>query len=86
MFKKRPPSLNDLLIKRALTEVEKLMKDLSADGKDLRYLKMKKYQKTHHQGCKCPKCAQAARMDDPTLRGLLEVGFKVYVEEMDPED
>lgn len=85
IFKKNKPSLKDLLIQRAMKEIEKLIKDLESEGKDLRYLKLKKYQKTHHVGCRCAKCSEANRTDDPTKRGLLEVGFKVYVNEMDPE-
>ncbi len=69
-----------------MKEIEKLLKDLEKEGKDLTRMKLKKYQKTHHIDCKCAKCRQASAKKDPALRGLREFGFKVFVSELDPEE
>lgn len=62
-----------------------MLHDLSKEGKDLSLLKLKKYQKTHHIDCVCPKCDKANKKNNPSLRGLREFGFKVFVDEHDEE-
>ena len=75
----------DHLIKRALHEIEKMLQTMANEGKDLSLLKLKKYQKTHHIDCRCPKCEKAAKKNNPSYHGLREFGFKVYVDEHDEE-
>ena len=41
---------------------------------------LKKFQKTHHIDCKCKLCEEAKKKNDPHMRGLIEDGFKVYVD------
>jgi hypothetical protein len=75
----------ELIIKKAMLEIEKMLHELVREGKDLSLLKLKKYQKTHHIDCMCEKCRKANRKKNPGLRGLREFGFKVYVDENDEE-
>ncbi len=75
----------ELIIKKAMREIEKMLVELAKDGKDLSLMKMKKYQKTHHIDCMCPKCMKANKKNNPGLRGLREFGFKVFVDEHDEE-
>ncbi len=75
----------DLIIKKAMQEIEKMLHELSKEGKDLSLIKLKKYQKTHHIDCVCPKCNKANKKNNPGLRGLREFGFKVFVDEHDEE-
>lgn len=70
----------------AMRQVEKVLRELQDDGKDLTRLKLKKYQKTHFTNCTCALCLAATRKNDPRLRGILEDGFKVYVGEGSPDE
>ena len=63
-----------------MRQIEKMLKEMQSNGKNLSRLKLKKFQKTHHIDCKCIFCEDAKIKNDPRLRGLLEDGFKVYVE------
>ena len=63
-----------------MQEIQKMLKEMQTSGKDLSRLKLKKFQKTHHIDCKCKLCEIAKTKNDPRLRGLLEDGFKVYVD------
>ncbi len=84
MFRFRSPKEQDAVVQVALKQIEKMLKEMQADGKDLTRLKLKKFQKTHHATCRCEQCRSAKAKDDPRLRGLLEDGFKVYVEGDEP--
>ena len=64
----------------AMRQIEKMLKDMQSEGKDLSRLKLKKFQKTHHIDCKCKLCEEAKKKNDPRMRGLIEDGFKVYVD------
>ena len=64
----------------AMRQIEKILKDMQCEGKDLSRLKLKKFQKTHHIDCKCKLCEEAKKKNDPHMRGLIEDGFKVYVD------
>ena len=64
----------------AMRQIEKMLKDMQSEGKDLSRLKLKKFQKTHHIDCKCKLCEEAKKKNDPHMRGLIEDGFKVYVD------
>jgi hypothetical protein len=74
------------VIERAMKQVEKMLRDMQDDGKDIAKLKLRKYQKTHFTTCTCSQCLEAKRRNNPHLRGLLEDGFKVYVGEGSGED
>ena len=74
------------MLEMAMKQVEKVLKDMLDNGKDLEKLKFKKYQKTHYTNCNCPKCLEAKRSKDPHKRGLLEDGYKVYVDVGDEEE
>ena len=63
-----------------MRQIEKMLKEMQSNGKNLSRLKLKKFQKTHHIDCKCKLCKDAKIKNDPRLRGLLEDCFKVYVE------
>jgi len=67
------------MLERAMKQVERVLRDLQDEGKDLTQLKFKKYQKTHYTTCHCALCLEAKRSNDPHKRGLLEDGYKVYV-------
>ena len=79
MFKPKSPSQQEQILALAMRQIEKLLKEMQGDGKDLSRLKLKKFQKTHHIDCKCKLCENAKTKNDLRLRGLLEDGFKVYV-------
>ncbi|MBS1254259.1 MAG: hypothetical protein MAG581_00048 [Deltaproteobacteria bacterium] len=80
MLNFKSPSNRDRILALAMRQIEKMLKDMQNDGKDLSHLKLKKFQKTHHIDCKCKLCEEAKRKNDPRLRGLIEDGFKVYVD------
>ena len=80
MLKLRSPSRKEQILVLAMRQIEKMLKEMQSNGKDLSCLKLKKFQKTHHIDCKCKLCEYAKIKNDPRLRGLLEDGFKVYVE------
>ena len=67
------------MVDLALKQVEKVLREMQDDGKDLSRLKIKKYQKTHFTNCTCTQCRAAERKGDPHLRGILEDGYKVFV-------
>ncbi len=80
MLKLRSPSQQEQILSLAMRQIEKMLKEMQASGKDLSRLKLKKFQKTHHIDCKCKLCENAKTKNDLRLRGLLEDGFKVYVD------
>ncbi len=80
MHRLRSPRQNEQILALAMRQIEKMLKEMQADGKDLSRLKLKKFQKTHHIDCGCELCRNAKAKKDPRRRGLLEDGFKVYVE------
>jgi hypothetical protein len=86
MFSRKSVKHRDSLLKMAMKEIEKMLKELEKEGKDLALMKMRKFQKTHHIDCVCPKCKLAEKKNNPRYRGLREYGFKVYVAENDQED
>ncbi len=69
------------VIELAMASIEKMLRDMQDEGKDLTKVKLKKFQKTHFTSCTCPQCLEAKRNKDPHRRGLLEDGFKVFVGE-----
>jgi len=69
-----------------LKPIEKILREMQDDGKDLTQLKFKKFQKTHYTTCTCPQCLEAKRTKNPHKRGILEDGFKVFVGEGDPNE
>jgi len=79
MFKLKSPSKQEQLLALAMRQIEKLLKEMQNEGKDLSLLKLKKFQKTHHIDCNCKFCEVAKSKNNPRLRGLSEDGFKVYV-------
>ena len=79
MFKLKSPSQQEQLLALAMRQIEKLLKEMQNEGKDLSLLKLKKFQKTHHIDCNCKFCEVAKTKNNPRLRGLSEDGFKVYV-------
>ncbi len=86
MFSKKSVKHREVLLKMAMKEIEKMLRELEKEGKDLSLMKMRKFQKTHHIECVCPKCTRVEKKNNPRLRGLREYGFKVYVSENDMED
>lgn len=69
-----------VLREEALKQIEKVLKEMQGKGMDLASLKIKKYQKTHYTTCTCAKCLEANRTKDPHKRGLMEDGYKLYLE------
>ena len=80
MFNLKSQLYQEQILALALRQIEKLLKEMQKEGKDLSRLKLKKFQKTHHIDCKCKLCFEAKTKNDPHLRGLNEDGFKVYVD------
>ena len=80
MFKLKSPRQQEQILALAMRQIEKLLKEMQNDGKDLSSLKLKKFQKTHHIDCKCKLCEEAKKKNDPHMRGLSEDGFKVYLD------
>ncbi len=79
MLSFKSPSNNERILAMALRQIEKMLKDMQSEGKDLSRLKLKKFQKTHHIRCSCKLCEEAKKKNDPHMRGLSEDGFKVYL-------
>lgn len=79
LFGKDPKS--KAMIEMALKQIEKMLWEMEKEGKDLTFLKFKKFQKTHYTNCTCGKCLEAKAKKNPHLKGILEDGFKVYVGE-----
>lgn len=69
------------VLEMALKPIEKLLRDMQDEGKDLTKLKFKKFQKTHFTTCSCQQCVEAKRKNNPHLRGILEDGIKIFVGE-----
>ena len=59
MLKLRSPSQQEQILALAMRQIEKMLKEMQASGKDLSRLKLKKFQKTHHIDCKCKLCENA---------------------------
>ena len=76
----KSPRHNEQILAIAMRQIEKMLQEMQNEGKDLSRLKLKKFQKTHHIDCRCGMCAEAKKKNDPRKRGLLEDGFKVYIE------
>ena len=76
----RSPRHHEQILVLVMRQIEKMLKEMQDDGKDLSRLKLKKFQKTHHIDCCCGMCNNAKSKKDPRYRGLLEDGFKVYIE------
>ncbi|MCH8841549.1 MAG: hypothetical protein IID61_01095 [SAR324 cluster bacterium] len=74
------------LVERAMKPVEKMLREMYDEGKDLTKIKLRKYQKTHFSSCTCGQCTRAKMKKDPHLRGILEDGFKVYMGEGASDD
>lgn len=74
------------VLERALKPIEKILREMQDEGKDLTGLKFKKFQKTHFTNCTCAQCLDAQRKNNPHLRGILEDGFKVFVGEGSADD
>lgn len=70
-----------VILERAMKQVERMLRELQDEGKDLTRFKLKKFQKTHFSNCTCAQCLEAKRKKDPHLRGILEDGVKFYVGE-----
>ena len=82
----KSPSKNERILAMAMRKIEKMLKDMQSEGKDLSGLKLKKFQKTHHIDCICKLCEEAKKKNDPHMRGLTEDGFKVYIDGSKKDD
>ena len=80
MKPRRSPHRDEQVLVLAMKKIENMLKEMQGEGKELSRLKLKKFQKTHHIDCSCKLCCEAKSKNDPRLRGLLEDGFKVYIE------
>jgi hypothetical protein len=67
------------VLELAKKQVERVLREMQKDGRDLAQLKIKKYQKTHYTNCRCAQCLEAKRVNNPHQRGLLEDGYKLYL-------
>ena len=76
----RSPRHDEQILALVMRQIERMLKEMQSGGKDLSRLKLKKFQKTHHIDCRCGMCTDAKSRKDPRHRGLLEDGFKVYIE------
>ncbi len=81
MFNLKNKIRNKKILTLIMNQVESLLLEMHNDGKDLSKIKLKKFQKTHHIDCKCQLCNFAKIKKDPSLRGLIEDGFKIYLDE-----
>ena len=81
MFNKKNQSRDKKIMTLIMCQIEKLLNEMYNDGKDLSKIKLKKFQKTHHIDCHCQLCNFAKIKKDPSLRGLIEDGFKIYLDE-----
>ena len=62
MLSFRSPSNHERILAMAMRQIEKMLKDMQSEGKDLSRLKLKKFQKTHHIDCKCKLCEEAKKI------------------------
>ncbi len=71
--------MQEAVLQTILQQVEKRLKEMQQEGKDLSLLKIKKFQKTHFENCSCPDCLKAKQQQNPRLKGIQEDGFKIYI-------
>ena len=71
--------MQDAILQAALQQIEKRLKEMQKEGKDLSLLKIKKFQKTHFESCSCQDCLKAKQQQNPRLKGIQEDGFKIYI-------
>ena len=81
MFNQKNKHRDKQILGLIIRQIEKLLKEMQEEGKDLSHIKLKKFQKTHHIDCNCKLCEFAKTKNDPHLRGLSENGFKVYLDD-----
>ena len=81
MFNLKNKIRNKKILTLIMHQVENLLMEMHNNGKDLSKIKLKKFQKTHHIDCQCKLCNFAKIKNDPSLRGLIEDGFKIYLDE-----
>jgi hypothetical protein len=74
------PKQEEVVLHKVLQQVEKVLRQMQTEGSNLLNIKIKRFQKTHPVNCQCKQCQEADRKNDPRLRGLLEDGFKVYID------
>ena len=74
------PKHEEIDLHKVMEQVEKVLRQMQTEGKDLTRVRIKRFQKTHHVSCRCQQCKSAEEKKDPRLRGLLEDGFKVYLD------
>ena len=73
MFSFRSPSNHERILALAMRQIEKMLKEMQNEGKDLTRLKLKKFQKTHHIDCKCKLCEEAKKNNDPHMLSLIHI-------------
>ena len=69
------PKHEEIVLHKVMEQVEKVLRQMQTEGKDLTRVRIKRFQKTHHVSCRCQQCKLAEEKKDPRLRGLLEDGF-----------
>ncbi len=81
MFSIKNQSRNEKILTIIMRQVENLLLEMHKSGRDLSKIKLKKFQKTHHIDCQCQLCHFANTKNDPSIRGLIEDGFKIYLDD-----
>ena len=59
MLRSRSPRIQEQLLALALRQIEKMLKEMQKEGKELTRLKLQRFQKTHHIDWTCEQCATA---------------------------
>ena len=50
------PKHEEIVLHKVMEQVEKVLRQMQTEGKDLTRVRIKRFQKTHHVSCRCQQC------------------------------
>ena len=53
------PKHEEIVLHKVMEQVEKVLRQMQTEGKDLTRVRIKRFQKTHHVSCRCQQCKSA---------------------------
>ena len=53
------PKHEEIVLHKVMEQVEKVLRQMQTEGKDLTRVRIKRFQKTHHVSCRCQQCKLA---------------------------
>ena len=58
------PKHEEIVLHKVMEQVEKVLRQMQTEGKDLTRVRIKRFQKTHHVSCRCQQCKLAEEKKD----------------------